>query len=79
MKIGQNVYDIIYELLGPSAINCCDLECNNCSFDSNGYCGLVVIRNIMRKLAGADGTTQSMTDEQLIDFIKKNPERRVKL
>lgn len=74
MKVSQELFDQANDLLGLSA-TCCGLECKNCPFDSNDYCGIVVIRNIMRKLAGADSHTQSMTDKQLIDFIRRNPSK----
>lgn len=75
MKSNQNVFNLIDELLDPSATHCIS-RCENCAFNCEGACGTVVLRNIMRKLAGTDGTVQSMTDEQLIEFIRNNPEQK---
>lgn len=58
--------------------DCGGISCAACAFDSTDYCGMVVIKCIMAKLAGAAcaDVLQSFTDEELIEFIRRNPQRK---
>lgn len=48
--------------------DCGGIRCACCAFNSTDYCGMVVIRCIMSKLAGAEcvDVFQTMSDNDLI-------------
>lgn len=58
--------------------DCGGISCATCALDSTGYCGLVVVKCIMAKLAGAacEHVFQTMNDNDLIEFIRRNPQRK---
>lgn len=60
------------------ALRCVDIVCSeNCAFNSEGCCGVLVLHDILCKLSGADefgdDTPQAYSDEKLIEFIRNNP------
>lgn len=58
--------------------DCGGIKCADCAFDSTDYCGMVVIKCIMSKLAGAacEDIFQTMSDNDLIEFIRRTTQRK---
>lgn len=72
MRVNQELFDYLYDMLG--AAGCAPDHCDTCPFNGT-KCGRVVLMDIMRKLQGANSTTQFYTNDALIAFIRNNPKK----
>lgn len=58
---------------------CIGTDCaTNCAYNSNGQCGMVVLRSVMQRLAGAEEYTvqpSAENDASLIRFVDENPNK----
>ena len=71
LEIFRNIAEQLY-------FDCGGIGCAACAFYSTNNCGMVVIKCIMAKLAGATcaDVFQTMSDNDLIEFIGRNPQRK---
>lgn len=83
MKGTKNKYanSELFRKFHMDTFRCGGIVCSECAFypatKSDLHCGAVMLRAFMAKLSGADEvpTCGTVTDEELIEFIRNNPSR----
>lgn len=73
----KDTFDVFKEVAAALDDTCSTRCCEECAFNSEGYCGTVILRSVMAKLNGAKsiGLEQHYSDSDLRNFITRNEQR----